>query len=523
MSDVATGRIRVDDDRIQFPALDPSATYDVLLNDKHVWSLQPARDAEGRNGGWVAEWPSALRPHLHGRALVAVREHVSGNVVGSTRHVFAGDDTTEVTVVDPAGRPLVLDKWGRLTRPISGADASTVDDLMDAVIRLLDDLRERAGVPSYICYGTLLGAVRNGRLIAHDNDVDIAYVSELPDPVDVVRESFRVERALRDAGWTVRRGSGVRLNVRVKLSDDSMRFVDVFTSHWVEGVLYIPSDTGFELPKETILPLTTIELEGRQVPAPAQPERLLAATYGESWRVPDPSFRYETPRWLARRFGGWFGGLMTHRKHWDHFSSKVARQVPHEPTLFARWVADRYPSDRHLIDLGAGTGRDAFWFANHHGRSVTALDYCVSAVNRGNRRARRRNLPVTFDVVNLYDNRAVLTLGAQLSRLEEPVDLYARFTLHAMEKPGQDNVLRLASMALRRGGLLFVEFRTPHDRERPKVFDDHARHYIWPVSLIRRIEESGGRVVERVGGVDMAPFRFENPHVCRIVATWSKT
>ena len=61
-------------------------------------------------------------------------------------------------------------------------------------------LRDKAGVPAFICYGTLLGAVRNGKLIGHDNDIDIAYVSEHPHPVDVVREGYRVERVLRDDG-----------------------------------------------------------------------------------------------------------------------------------------------------------------------------------------------------------------------------------------------------------------------------------------------------------------------------------
>mgnify|MGYP006198694881 CR=1 FL=1 len=46
------------------------------------------------------------------------------------------------------------------------------------------------------------------------------------------------------------------------------------------------------------------------MPAPADSETLLAATYGENWRVPDPAFQYSTPAWLSRRLGGWFGGLM---------------------------------------------------------------------------------------------------------------------------------------------------------------------------------------------------------------------
>src|SRR6185503_6672995 len=150
------------------------------------------------------------------------------------------------------------------------------------------------------------------------------------------------------------------------------------------------------------------------------------------WRVPDPSFKYTTPSWLSRRLGGWFGGLIAHRKYWDSFYSKTRDEVPTDPSPFARWVAEEYPSTRPLVDLGTGTGRDALWFAGVHGRPVTAIDYSVGAVNRGVKKARAEELPATFELLNLYDSREVLALGARLSREEEPVDLYARFTMHAL-------------------------------------------------------------------------------------------
>ena len=63
--EVTTGTVTVDEEQIQFPrTLDPASTYDVLLNDRHVWSLNPARDTESRHGHPVADWPEALRPYL---------------------------------------------------------------------------------------------------------------------------------------------------------------------------------------------------------------------------------------------------------------------------------------------------------------------------------------------------------------------------------------------------------------------------------------------------------------------------
>ena len=521
-TDVRGVVLEVDDERLTVSgAYAPDGIYDLLLNGRHVWSLQPARDARTSGGRAEARWPKALRDYLRGHATVALRDNARDEVVATVDHVFGGDADAEVEVVDKDGYALILDKWGRLIRPLSEEDHGVIDELMDAVVRLLDDLRDKAGVPAFICYGTLLGAVRDGRMIGHDNDVDLAYVSEHPHPVDVIREAYRVERALLDAGWVVRRGSGARINVRLRMADRSWRFVDVFTANWVEGILYIPSDTGFELPREVVLPLRPLELHGREVPGPADPERLLVATYGENWRVPDPSFKYETPRWLARRFGGWFGGLKTQRKHWDAFYGDGAPGVPRKPSPFARWVAKNYPSRRPLVDIGAGNGRDAIFFARRAARHVTALDYSLHAVGMTRRRAKRLGAALEAAPLNLYDLREVLSYGVRLSRTEQPVDLYARFTMHALDHVGRRNVLRLASMALRRGGLLFLEFRTGQDSNRPHVFGEHRRYYVGPATMVRQIESAGGRVIAQEQGTGLARLKGEDPYVCRIVATWS--
>jgi SAM-dependent methyltransferase len=512
---------KVDDEGVHPPAsVEPDTTYDILLNGQHAWSLLPSRDVTVRHGRATGPWPEALRKHLRGRADVVVRDHVSQEVVSTVEHVFGGDGSRWVELLDRNGRPLIVDKWGRLTRPLSQQDPETLEELLDAAARILEVIRDKAGVPAFIAYGTLLGAVRNGKLIGHDNDLDLAYVSEHHDPVDVVREAYRVERALRDAGFGVRRGSGARINVRVRLADDSLRAIDVFTACWVEGVLYIPSDTGFRLPRETILPLGEVTLEGRTWPAPAHPERLLAATYGEGWRTPDPAFKYHTPRWLFRRLTGWFGGLITHRKHWDSFYSQHREELPKGPTRFARWVAQEYPGTRPVVDLGCGTGRDALWFAEA-GRRVHAFDYNTSVVKHGNTRAQARGLDAEFHVVNLYDTRAVLAWGARLAREDEPVDVYARFLLHALEDAGIENVMRLASMALRRGGHLFLEFRTLQDAGRTHEFGEHKRNYLARRTVRAAVRAAGGRVVRVEAGTGLAPFRDEDPYVCRMVATWS--
>lgn len=512
----------VDDDGLTAPQLvDPDLTYDVLINDHHIWSLVPSRDMKQLDDvGLHAPWPDALRSRLTGRGTVAVRDHVSGEILSSVEHAFAGEHDEEVDITDRAGRHLILDKYGRLTRPLAQQDPEIVHELLEVSARLLEVLRDQAGVPAFVAYGTLLGAVRGQRLIAHDNDIDLAYVSEHPHPVDVAREGMRIERVLREAGYAVRRGSGTRLNIRVKLSDRSLRGIDVFTAHWVEGVLYMPSDTGFPMPREAVLPLGSVTLHGHPMPAPAQPERLLAATYGDDWATPDPAFKYETPRPLYRRLNGWFGGLITHRKYWDAFYAQQRQRVPNGPSPFAEWVAEHHGSQRPLVDVGCGTARDSLWFAAEHGRHVTGLDYNQGVLRRATNRSRRRELDTEFHLLNLYDTRAALAWGTILAHREDPCDVYARFLLHTLSEPGQENFMRLAAMALRREGLLFLEFRTTEDLGRPKVFT-HKRHLVDPRRAREMVTAAGGTVLHETTGTGLAPFEIEDPVVCRMVATWS--
>lgn len=512
----------VDDDGIALLGpIDDDLTYDVLINDHHVWSLQPKRDLTLRKQGAWAKWPKALVDYLSGFGAVVVREHISGHEVAATEHWFGGVHDGKVSVIGSAGNFLLLDKWGRLIRPLASDDDETLGRLMDRVVALLDTLNNECGVASFICFGTLLGAVRDGAPIGHDNDIDVGYLSAFEHPVDIAREAYRVSRTLHEHGWPARRGSAVRINTRIALGGGQGRSVDVFTCAWVEGVLYMPSDVGIPVPRETMLPLGTVTILGREVPGPADPEALLEVTYGPGWRVPDPSFRYTKSRSLKRRLDGWYGGLNRSRKSWDAFAKKAVGVVPDEPTAFARWVASEHPSQRLLVDIGTGTARDALWLAGR-GRPVLGLDYVVSAIRAAKQRSTRKGLDASFRVFNINDTRQTLTLGALLSREEEPPDLYARFFLHAISDLGRANTWRLAQMSLRRGGLLFAEFRTARDARLPHVFAAKGRSFLKPADIVAEIEASGGRIVSRKRGRGLAVLGTEDPHVCRLVATWAE-
>ena len=110
------------------------------------------------------------------------------------------------------------------------------------------------------------------------------------------------------------------------------------------------------LGRDSLLPLSAVTLEGTSLPAPARPELLLAATYGEGWQVPDPAFSFKVPRGIARRSSGWFGEFWLNRFRWS--AQAVEQGAGGEPSSFARRVEPQL-GDALLTDIGCGTGAGA--------------------------------------------------------------------------------------------------------------------------------------------------------------------
>jgi len=518
---VVKGLTVVDGSGLTIPA-HVTATVDVLFDGDRVWSFSPSQYTAVKNGQRRVSWPRLLRQHLDGTTQVDVLEHAGGAVLFSAEHAF-GSGEGRLRFTDQLGNPRVIDKWGFVQKPMSSRDPANLEPVLDAAEEILDVLSADCALPAWIAFGSLLGAVREGKVIPHDNDLDVAYLSSHEFPVDVAREMFRVSRALQDRGMRVLTKTGSFVTVIVMIPGGGQMAIDVYACFYIGDVLYESSSVGAPVPRDAILPLGTVTFEGRPFPAPRDPRVLLEASYGPGWEVPDPGFRYQIPPSLKRRVLGWYGSSMRNRRYWDRlYEGGLGYRISEDHSPFAEWVLHRLIAERPLFDVGCGNGRDTFWLADQ-GLPVTGLDYSKATMTRCRNKAAKSGSSATFTLVNFYDLRDALVKGALLAReTPGPRTLYARFLLHALEPDARRNFWQFADMVLRGGGEAFFEFRTRKDIRRHHVFERHYCQYLRPDDVCEEIARAGGEVVERTEGTGLSPYQGEDPHLCRLKAVWKR-
>ncbi|MCW2817451.1 MAG: Methyltransferase type 11, partial [Marmoricola sp.] len=428
--------------------------------------------------------------------------------------------------------PLAMDKSGRMAQTFDTRSAAHVEPLLDAVEQVLAALDE-AGIDAFLAYGSLLGAVREGHLIGHDSDADLGYVSRHRDPVDVARESFELQRRLTAMGYPIHRYSGAAFRIDVREGDGSVRGLDLFGGFLDEGTLFLMGEVGHPFREEWVRPLGRATLEGRSFPVPAEPERLLEAMYGPSWRVPDPAYVFSTPVAVQRALNGWFRGVRVHRQEYGAwYAAHRTDPVDVGPSALAAHLLEQETRDGaappRVLDLGAGRATDSLWLARQ-GLSVTAYDYLPSAAEPARERAAAEGLDLEVVTVNLLDLRSTLSAGALESRRPGPTAVLARHVADCTTAFGRASLWRLAEMALRGGGggRLYVEHWV--DGGRPWFV---GQRRLRTERLVEELEARGARVVQveerREGGgadssEDSAGAAGETGRtIGRLVAQWQE-
>lgn len=202
--------------------------------------------------------------------------------------------------IDAFNRPLTLGRHG-YNPSLESIDLATIESELSA---LFDDV-EAAGGEAFLNSGTLLGYVRDGRPITHDDDFDIGALVPGNSQEEAAQNWRDFARAL-----AARRPIGDRMRyLRVFLSDGVP--VDIFPAWTADGAAFVYPYCHADLPETALKPLRTFQTErGVTFAVPAEPEDILTVNYGPEWRIPQPFWRFDWER-SRKRFASFLKRIKT--------------------------------------------------------------------------------------------------------------------------------------------------------------------------------------------------------------------
>ena len=160
------------------------------------------------------------------------------------------------------------------------------------------DVIETHGYPIFIYAGTLLGLVREGKLIDHDNDLDLAvFLGEIA-AEDVPEIWLKFKRKLVATGVLSDKQAAEDKAI-FRVQTESVE-IDLFPAWSEEGKFSVYPYCFGELDNSDVFP--TKLLVGTGFSIPCDEEAFLSQCYGKTWRVPDPRFKTSW-RKANKRFG----------------------------------------------------------------------------------------------------------------------------------------------------------------------------------------------------------------------------
>ena len=173
---------------------------------------------------------------------------------------------------------------------------STFGHAQQAVVldALADRMRflENAGYKVFLDSGTLLGLVRDGKLIEHDNDIDLGIVLDATTEVKAANEWNALADQMEKLGILDERTG--RNHGLIRLTPVAGFTVDLFPTWIVKKKVHVFPHTYGVLTADDLLPFGTCKVTGLNIPA--EPEKMLDVNYGPQWREKDPLWKFVQPR-----------------------------------------------------------------------------------------------------------------------------------------------------------------------------------------------------------------------------------
>lgn len=166
------------------------------------------------------------------------------------------------------------------------------------VLQRIIDAFDRHHVPGFVAAGSLLGFVRDGGFMPHDDDIDVGVLPGEWSPVRLLRmlveeEGFKFEFAFKFRERTVEfkvSWDGVPIDVFCYERNDDDFYCTCF---YYFPEIHYPSENAnsvWRIHEYNIQTIKKIHVMDMDVPVPSDPERVMEKLYGDDWRTPNPNW-----------------------------------------------------------------------------------------------------------------------------------------------------------------------------------------------------------------------------------------
>jgi hypothetical protein len=153
-----------------------------------------------------------------------------------------------------------------------------------------------AGFKVFLNSGTLLGLTRDGKLIEHDNDIDLAIILQAESEDEAIIEWKNLPEKLTKLGIFLEGSQDY--NGFMRLKPVAGFDVDIFPGWFSKDKVFVYPHTFGELTPAEVYPFKTCKITGLNLPS--EPEKMLEINYGPGWKVPDQLFKFRKPNYFKK-------------------------------------------------------------------------------------------------------------------------------------------------------------------------------------------------------------------------------
>ena len=186
-----------------------------------------------------------------------------------------------------------------------------------------------------------------------------------------------------------------------------------------------------------------------------------------------------------------FGTKQMNDKYWEKFYKDKDLM---EPSLFACFCQSKIKNNSHVLEIGAGEGRDTRLFGQYC--TIAAIEPNIKQI---------ANVPGTVRHFHGSFEKFIL-------ENKEKFDIiYSRWFIHAVEEEVEDKLLWFAK---KQGAILMLEFRVIGDESD----DTHERRLIDPVKLFEKLINRGFIIKHFEIGHGLSKQGDDDPFLARVIA-----